>query len=51
MTAVTESDVQQDGAVTVRPLQPTIGAEIGGVDFPRLLERVLIADEPQYADL
>jgi alpha-ketoglutarate-dependent taurine dioxygenase len=33
MTAVTESDVQQGGAVTVRPLQPTIGAEIGGVDL------------------
>jgi alpha-ketoglutarate-dependent sulfate ester dioxygenase len=30
MTAVTESDVD---AITVRPLQPTIGAEIGGVDL------------------
>ena len=33
MTAVTKSDVQHGGAVTVRPLQPTIGAEIGGVDL------------------
>jgi alpha-ketoglutarate-dependent sulfate ester dioxygenase len=33
MTAVTETDVQQGGAVTVSPLQPTIGAEIGGVDL------------------
>jgi alpha-ketoglutarate-dependent taurine dioxygenase len=33
MTAVTETDVQQGGAVTVHPLQPTIGAEIGGVDL------------------
>jgi alpha-ketoglutarate-dependent taurine dioxygenase len=33
MTAVTESDVTQGGAITVRPLQPTIGAEIGGVDL------------------
>lgn len=23
----------------------------GGGDFPRLFERILIADEPQYADL
>jgi alpha-ketoglutarate-dependent taurine dioxygenase len=37
MTAVTETDVQQGGAVTVRPLQPTIGAEIGGVDLRRPL--------------
>ena len=33
MAAVIESDVQQSDAVTVRPLQPTIGAEIGGVDL------------------
>jgi alpha-ketoglutarate-dependent taurine dioxygenase len=33
MTAVTESDVQRTGTITVRPLQPTIGAEIGGVDL------------------
>jgi alpha-ketoglutarate-dependent sulfate ester dioxygenase len=33
MSTVTESDVQQGGAVTVRPLQPTIGAELGGVDL------------------
>jgi len=33
MTAVAESDVRQDGAITVEPLQPTIGAEIGGVDL------------------
>jgi alpha-ketoglutarate-dependent sulfate ester dioxygenase len=33
MTTVTETDVQQGGAVTVHPLQPTIGAEIGGVDL------------------
>jgi len=39
MSAATETGVQQGGA-TVRP-----------GDFPRLLERMLIADEPQYADL
>jgi alpha-ketoglutarate-dependent taurine dioxygenase len=33
MTAVAESDVRQDDAITVEPLQPTIGAEIGGVDL------------------
>jgi alpha-ketoglutarate-dependent taurine dioxygenase len=33
MSVVTESGVRQGGAVTVRPLQPTIGAEIGGVDL------------------
>jgi taurine dioxygenase len=33
MTAVAESDVRPDGAITVAPLQPTIGAEIGGVDL------------------
>jgi alpha-ketoglutarate-dependent sulfate ester dioxygenase len=32
MTTVTESDVRQ-AAITVRPLQPTIGAEIEGVDL------------------
>jgi alpha-ketoglutarate-dependent sulfate ester dioxygenase len=32
MTAVTESGVQHD-ALTVTPLQPTIGAEISGVDL------------------
>jgi len=32
MSAGTDTDVQQ-GGVTVRPLQPTIGAEIGGVDL------------------
>jgi hypothetical protein len=39
MTVLTES------SIIVHPLQPTIGAEISGV------ERILIADEPQYADL
>jgi alpha-ketoglutarate-dependent taurine dioxygenase len=33
MTTATASDIEQGGAVTVRPLQPTIGAEIGGVDL------------------
>jgi alpha-ketoglutarate-dependent sulfate ester dioxygenase len=33
MTAVTESDLKQDGTITVRPLQPTIGAEISGIDL------------------
>jgi len=33
MAAVIESDVQQSGAITVHPLQPTIGAEIRGVDL------------------
>src|ERR1700678_2557038 len=33
MTVITESPVQSKGAVTIRPLQPTIGAEIGGVDL------------------
>jgi alpha-ketoglutarate-dependent taurine dioxygenase len=33
MTTVIESDVQRGGALTIRPLQPTIGAEIGGVDL------------------
>jgi alpha-ketoglutarate-dependent taurine dioxygenase len=33
MTAVVEFDTQQSGDVTVRPLQPTIGAEISGVDL------------------
>jgi taurine dioxygenase len=33
MTTVTESDVRQAGELTIRPLQPTIGAEIGGVDL------------------
>ena len=36
MTAVTEQAVQ-DGTLTVRPLQPTIGAEISGVDLSRPL--------------
>jgi hypothetical protein len=27
------------------------GVKQDGGDFPRLLERILIADEPQYADL
>ncbi len=45
MSAVTAADVQQ-GAVTIRPSLPTIGA-----DFPRLLKRILIADEPQYDEL
>jgi alpha-ketoglutarate-dependent sulfate ester dioxygenase len=33
MSVATESGVQRSGAVTVRPLQPTIGAEIGNVDL------------------
>jgi taurine dioxygenase len=33
MTTVTESDVQQAGELTIRPLQPTIGAEIAGADL------------------
>jgi alpha-ketoglutarate-dependent taurine dioxygenase len=36
MTAVTEQAVQ-DGTLTIRPLQPTIGAEISGVDLSRPL--------------
>ena len=36
MTAVTESAVQ-DGTLIIRPLQPTIGAEISGVDLRRPL--------------
>ena len=32
MTAVTEPEVQ-DATLTIRPLQPTIGAEISGVDL------------------
>jgi alpha-ketoglutarate-dependent sulfate ester dioxygenase len=33
MSAVAESGLQQGGGVTVRPLQPTIGAQIAGVDL------------------
>ena len=36
MTAVTEH-VVQDGTLTIRPLQPTIGAEICGIDLARPL--------------
>src|ERR1700733_13518524 len=36
MTAVTEH-VAQDGTLTIRPLQPTIGAEISGIDLTRPL--------------
>jgi len=36
MTAVTEH-VVQDGTLTIRPLQPTIGAEITGIDLSRPL--------------
>jgi alpha-ketoglutarate-dependent taurine dioxygenase len=36
MTAVTEQ-VVRDGTLTIRPLQPTIGAEISGVDLSRPL--------------
>ena len=36
MTAVTEH-VVQGGTLTIRPLQPTIGAEISGVDLTRPL--------------
>src|ERR1700722_18269566 len=36
MTAVTDQ-VVQDGTLTIRPLQPTIGAEISGVDLSRPL--------------
>src|ERR1700733_2974563 len=36
MTAVTEH-VVQDGTLTIRPLQPTIGAEISGEDLSRPL--------------
>jgi alpha-ketoglutarate-dependent sulfate ester dioxygenase len=36
MTAVTEH-VAQDGTLTIRPLQPTIGAEISGIDLARPL--------------
>jgi hypothetical protein len=39
MSTVTETDVQQGG--TVRNYG----------DFPRLLERILITDEPQHAGL
>jgi len=44
MTTLAESGVQQEGApsisasgITIRPLQPTIGAEIGGVDLAQPL--------------
>jgi len=39
MTAVTEQVVHDGthGTVTIRPLQPTIGAEISGVDLSRPL--------------
>jgi alpha-ketoglutarate-dependent sulfate ester dioxygenase len=33
MTSVVEFDTQQSSEVTVHPLQPTIGAEISGVDL------------------
>ena len=36
MTAVTEH-VVQGGTLTISPLQPTIGAEISGVDLTRPL--------------
>ena len=36
MTAVTEQ-VVQGGTLTIRPLQPTIGAEISGADLTRPL--------------
>src|SRR3984885_16139686 len=36
MTAVTEH-VAQGGTLTIRPLQPTIGAEISGTDLTRPL--------------
>ena len=36
MTAVTEQ-VVRDGTLTIRPLQPTIGAEIIGTDLKRPL--------------
>jgi len=36
MTAVTDQ-VVHDGTLTIRPLQPTIGAEISGVDLSRPL--------------
>jgi alpha-ketoglutarate-dependent taurine dioxygenase len=65
VSTATETDVQQ-GGVTVRPLQPTIGAEIGGVDLRSPLNTsdrdqikaailrynvVFFRDQPQYADL
>ena len=40
MTAIAEPDVglaSASGTITVRPLQPTIGAEVGGVDLGRPL--------------
>ncbi len=37
MTAVTEPEVQ-DATLTIRPLQPTIGAEISGVDLRQPLD-------------
>jgi alpha-ketoglutarate-dependent taurine dioxygenase len=37
MTALAESGLQHDDAITVAPQQPTIGAEIGGVDLRRPL--------------
>lgn len=33
MTVLTEPDIQHDGTIKVRPLQPTIGAEISGLDL------------------
>jgi alpha-ketoglutarate-dependent taurine dioxygenase len=33
MSIATESATQQDATLVVRPLQPTIGAEISGVDL------------------
>jgi alpha-ketoglutarate-dependent taurine dioxygenase len=37
MSVATEPAVQQGGAITIRPLQPTIGAEISGVDLSQPL--------------
>lgn len=33
MTVLTEPDIQHGGTINVRPLQPTIGAEISGLDL------------------
>jgi alpha-ketoglutarate-dependent sulfate ester dioxygenase len=33
MTVLTEPDIQHSGTINIRPLQPTIGAEISGLDL------------------
>jgi alpha-ketoglutarate-dependent sulfate ester dioxygenase len=38
MTILTEPDIQHGGTINVRPLQPTIGAEISGLDLRAALD-------------